>query len=484
MQLHIVIMNSVYDDIFDQLECGVIEESQCNAEAVSSSTSSSIPTDDSSVDTSIANKKTMAQIRAMKKELEKIDTTIAVPEIGKQNTDDEIQEKRGNLLDPEELRIFLTDIIPAEKESKILSRPILATATISGVMDNVDIDEHNIDIFEPTDRVVVIESNFGRKEHPSYKDYVNANKQKKSTRGRKPKPKKPKKERKKQGSGKCFNSQVTFIVLSDIPDKTSPSGFKEYKFKVFRKNKQSLPGGNPENFYDVLTANYDLMDVLNTAFHPEETDPMKKVHLKSLCVEMKNYKFFLKMKKGEIIDLNLLKKIFLIEKIHRTTEFFNEEITKTTKRADGTKVTKVYKNLKCICKERNCNDCYNQSLLAGINFDVSELDPNIPDHPPIFDVGYTSEDSELFVRFSTPTVAKPDKTVRVNIFPGSDIPNDYSEYIEPGQYGGKINILGGLHEEDTIQIYEYLSYIFDKYYDQLIIDTNEDEFEYILEEEV
>jgi len=362
--------------------------------------------------------------------------------------------RKNNLLDPQYRREFIRSI--CDTPNDVLSPLLPTTATLSGNVTNMlSIDEHAIDAFQTNDRVVIIKSNFGTKIDPSYEKYLNQ-KSVKSTRGRKPKAKEVKKERKKPGNGDCFNSQITFVVLSDIPSKKkkTKSGFVEYKFKMFRENKEQLPGAHPNHLDSMLAANYEVIDVLNEALHPGETDPDKKIKLVSLRAEMKNYKFFLYMKPNHIIDLNALKEILYAERIKDSL------------------IEAPSEQLKCKCNERSCNQCFNQNILDKIAADASNTDV-APPHPRIFDVGYTSEDTNLFMLFSTPVSKDPTKTVRVNVFPGSSIDAKYSDDIDikDGTYGGRINILGAHSEEVTIQIYEYLLYIFKKYYNKLVVST-------------
>jgi hypothetical protein len=347
-------------------------------------------------------------------------------------------------------------------DTRILTRPLPTTTTISGILANVNIDDKDIEKFEPNESVVIIESNFGRKVHPSYFDGIVE--KVKSSRGRKPKPKKVKKERKKQGSGKCFNSQVTFIVRTDIVDKKSLCGFKEYKFKIFRGNKEQLPGCTQKDINSVLIANYDVLDVINAGLHPNEQDETKKARLVSLNPSMKNYKFYLKMNHGQLIDLITLKRILLIEKLK-----------------DSSELTSLESLIDCTCKLRDCDKCFNKSLfdysgeMISTGYDGSLSSEQIrsavsPKRPKIFDVKYTYEDTKLSLKFSTPIPTDPNKRTRINIFPGKDVEQTYSDNTEPNTWGGKINILGALYEETTKEIYEYLLWLFELYYDQLVVD--------------
>lgn len=401
------------------------------------------------------DKNIIAQINEMTRRINDIDGSppmIAVSSAKPVVNQAELMRK-NNLLDPQYRREFIRSI--CDTPNGIMSRLLPTTATLSGNVINMLIDEHAIDKFQTNDRVVIIKSNFGTKIDPSYEQYLNK-KSLKSTRGRKPKAKEVKKERKKPGNGDCFNSQITFVVLSDIPSKNkkTKSGFVEYKFKMFRENKEQLPGAHPDHLDSLLSANYEVLDVINEALHPDQTDPDLKVKLISLRAEMKNYKFFLYMKPAHIIDLNALKEILHAERIKDSL------------------IEAPTAQLKCKCNERSCNQCFTQNILDKIALNTTN-DDEPPPHPRIYDVGYTSEDTKLFMLFATPIAKDPTKTVRVNVFPGSAINQSYSNDIDikDGTYGGRINILGAHSEDITIQIYEYLLYIFKKYYNKVVVST-------------
>lgn len=376
----------------------------------------------------------------------------------------------NNVLDADVRERYMAPII--SDDSGIMSKTRATTSTLSGVLVNVNIDERNINIFNTNRRVVIIESNFGRKVDPSYQEYLDKVPVK-STRGRKPKAKVVKKERKKQGNGTCFNSQVTFVVMTDIPKKDSPCGFKLLKFKVFRNDKIQLPGAIPQHLDTVIEATTHVIDVLNAALHPDGTN---LIELKTLSVDMKNYKFYLKIPRGHIMSLRRLKKILVTEKIKENADYLAETVTE--KRGDR-EIT--YTRLECKCKERSCQDCFNQALLSDDNEWIDNTIEMLP-HPPINDVVYTEEDVKLSMKFATPQPGKPDKDIRVNIFYGCSIKKEYAPDVPPDTYGAKILILGALDETIVKQVYEYLADIFERYYDELVIDTTSDEFEYILEE--
>lgn len=117
-------------------------------------------------------------------------------------------------------------------------------------------------------------------------------------RGRKKK-KKRKKRRKPQGSGKYFNSQMTFSIWHETEHRI-------YKIKRFRNNKIGIPGVRHPEMYDILPLLNILAEYL-TEVHGEH------VSVKYLISGMRNYtcRFKDEMKK---IDLSRLEDAFICEK--------------------------------------------------------------------------------------------------------------------------------------------------------------------------
>ena len=269
---------------------------------------------------------------------------------------------------------------PVLFENEIFTPPQSTTITMEGFIEGIMFKENElILLLEPTMEIPIIKCNFARKVYPGYTEPV---KVKKSNRGRKKREKK-KKNRKKQGLGTEFNTQITFVVR---PDNTSlgvindhhvlPVDCKVYKFKVFRTGKIQLPGVNPECIEEVITCAHKITSALADSKFPG----VKDAKLVNINHVMKNYKFRVKMPPEQNLDLLNLKNVFLNEML--------------------------------------------------------EPDPTAPPHPAVFDVKYTRQETKLAVKFSTPTLRKTDKKLKVNVFPS-----------------GKINILGAFADTDTILIY-------------------------------
>lgn len=362
--------------------------------------------------------------------------------------------EENNLLDPKVKEEYLKPIHEGIKSP--LSSPLTTTHTLFGILENGEIDHENVEIYDCNKRVFHIKSNYGEK---WYDGYIPPIKEKESNKGRKKKPK-VKKVRKVQGTGECFNSQITFEVLSDIVDPKSERGYKVYKFKVFRNNKIQLPGVQPQYLENVMLAFDQLFDVLNKGLHPEETDPDKMVKLKLISLNMKNYKFYYQMKWGQMIDLELLNHIFEIQYLKDIGSL--ESI-------DLNHFCENQKSKKC------CQDCYYKNIVSDDRSIIQTAkNKEFPEHPKILDVNYKFVDNKFSVEFFTPTASNPAKTIRVKIFPGNKIDSTYSENIKTTIWGCKINILGGFKESLSRQIYAYLSAIFETFHQDLIIEEDAD----------
>jgi hypothetical protein len=73
-------------------------------------------------------------------------------------------------------------------------------------------------------------------------------------------------------------------------------------------------------------------------------------------------------------------------------------------------------------------------------------------HPVIFTIRYTRQETKLSIKMITPIPGNVLKKTRINIF-----------------MRGKVNILGAFHFHVTMQIYEYLHYLFDTHFRELIV---------------
>lgn len=295
-------------------------------------------------------------------------------------------------------------------EDNIFSKPISTTITMGGLLSNVKfMEEDFIKLLEATEDIPRIHCNYGEKLHESF---LKPSKDKTNNRGRRKK-EKTKKQRKIQGDGSAFNSQITFHVRSKIDtenrkvkyyiknntgeeyketefikeiyndpsfkeplvifiNKKTEEEFikseiteiirtevvpKEYKWKVFRNGELQLPGAKPDRIDDIIESCKKIAKLLNSVIDEDA----KKIEVMRIAPHMKNYKFFLKLVEGQIIDLNKLYKVLEDDKLNNIS------------------------------------------------------------NPSIFDVKYDDEETKLHIKFRTPLEKKPKKNTRVNIHMGGKI---------------------------------------------------------------
>lgn len=164
------------------------------------------------------------------------------------------------------------------KGARILDPINSSTITVGGRFTNIVLNEKtDIGNFKPDGTIVLIGSNFGESVLEGFK--MPEKKVKTTKRGRKPKPKEPKKR--VQGSGKYFNSQITFIVRSTV------TATKLYKFKVFRNGKFQVPGVLTKDLSDIDIPLTTLRDYFRTCFAKQDIEVVQKV------VQMRNCKTIL-----------------------------------------------------------------------------------------------------------------------------------------------------------------------------------------------
>ena len=246
-----------------------------------------------------------------------------------------------NLIDDDTLEEFATPLII--KNPAPFSQPITNTITLNGMLTNTKFHEEHLiaKLTKVNKHIVAVDCNYGTHKNELY-----------APKRAVAKKTKPKKKRKFQGSGKCFNSQITFyvrIMKNNIPE--------QYGFKVFRTGKLQLPGAKINSIKDIISSIKHIVDILNAALHPDETDINKMISLEYVTPSMKNYKFIIQMDPMYMLNLNQLIKIILDKKKN-----YNKET----------------------CK-----------------------------YPAITDAKYSGEDTKLYVNFMKPNSDKP---IRVNIF--------------------------------------------------------------------
>ncbi len=374
---------------------------------------------------------------------------------------------------------FMTPLFKCSDE--MLSDPVATTITLSGYLTGVSMHERDlIECVEPVDNVVMLDCNYGTKATDEYLALLNI---KKSNRGRK-KMEKKKKPRKTQGTGRCFASQLTFVVRQTVPMcATKSATYYEFysqahdttpiniyfKIKVFRNGVVQIPGARPDLLPYIISSINKIVECLNKSLNSDkyrgiiegrgETFAAATVGVGTLYPVMIDYKFYMPLEARQMLDLKMLLLIFTIDKLRQTNTLYVEgEIN---------------------------SDEINARMDGGMDYteaakEVEQYMKSIPrrECPPIVDVKYTSEETKLAIIFSTPLPHKRDKITRVNVFLGGE--------ISPGNarrgaiYGAKIDILGALDRAITRDIYEYLLDIFERYGDLVVVAPTDDDNEYII----
>ena len=355
----------------------------------------------------------------------------------KEKKHNELREK-CNLLVPK-IREATSKSIDV-KENDILYNLLCTTMTLSGELKNADkLDDKDTSMFKTNKDVVKIVSNYSELVDSSYVEPV---KEKKSTRGRK-KMEKKENNRKKQGSGKHMSSQITFVVRIKKEEDTE----KLYKFKVFKGNTIQLPGAHTDYINEVLDAWDKVNDVLNEGLHPNEENTEKLVSLENIYANMKNYKFFVKMQPNQVLNLSNLKETLTKIKDNKIND------NKFNINQNGLKIYDIIYNK---------NDT--KLDVQFIYIDNSKQKEEIND-----------EDNEI--KMQNTEKLKP---IRVDIFPGHEIPANYDTSLQNSMknskqepmYGGKINIKGSINEEVTKKIYNFILELFKYYKHKLICNKN------------
>lgn len=184
----------------------------------------------------------------------------------------------------------------------------LSLITGEGYIDNISFKEKDvIGVFNLTDKIVRIVSNFGDILSSDKFDEIN-NKKKttKSTenkrRGRKPLPK-VKKQRKKLGEERVFHSQVEFFYHDDARDVI-------YRIKLFVNGIIQVPGVVDENFNDIKELLDYFVDYVNKidCIKKSKEEDCKLIYTMS---NMRNYatKLYFEESKEYKIDIKELNNV-------------------------------------------------------------------------------------------------------------------------------------------------------------------------------
>lgn len=151
-----------------------------------------------------------------------------------------------------------------------------STLTAQGKFDEVIFNEEEIaDMLTLTEgNILKIGCNFAELENPNPPIPIVKPVEKKSKRGRKPKHKKS--TRKVQGTGRFFNSQMTFEVYN-------PKNENTYKIKLFRTGGLQVPGVRSETMTDLISPLMDMTRYLRKEFSDD------RIKVSGLIAVMRNY---------------------------------------------------------------------------------------------------------------------------------------------------------------------------------------------------
>lgn len=180
----------------------------------------------------------------------------------------------------------------------------LSLITGEGYINNIAFKEKDVvGIFNMTDKIVRIVSNFGDILTSDKYEEISSKKKKKPVkettdkkRGRKPVPK-IKKQRKKLGEERVFHSQVEFFYHDDKRDVI-------YRIKLFVNGIIQVPGVIDEDFNDIKELLDYFVNYVNLI--PEiKTDPEKDCELIYTMSNMRNYATKLNFENDEPFKVDL-----------------------------------------------------------------------------------------------------------------------------------------------------------------------------------
>jgi hypothetical protein len=245
-----------------------------------------------------------------------------------------------------------------------------------------------------------------------------------STRGRKIKEKKEVK-RKKQGTGMYFSSQITFDVWNEV-------NYKISKIKLFRNGNFQVPGVKFPDMRDLLDPLILLKDYWNKVYEAD-VEAKAEADIAYILSNMRNYKCHL-VDGTLTILLNRLEDILYFEKDLSLPSLDNSNYIKLLEAFDF--MPKI-----------------NELIFKYVNFSfftISEINNNPERYPG------------LLVKFNRPIPSKANKKLTIKILSS-----------------GKINFDGGNSELEVYELYYWLQFIFNKYWNEIIYDPRRYPFEIV-----
>lgn len=211
--------------------------------------------------------------------------------------------------------IFTTKYLRSKivDKEKLFSPLTPSIATAQGQLTNVSFREMDLILIlkKPTGLIQKIGCNYGELFNDNY--VPPPVKEVKTNRGRKKK-EKAVSRRQKQGNGRYFSSQITFVIQH--PQDTK----KVYKIKLFRNGVFQVPGVTNPEILDLIDPIFILHSYIKDYFPGD-------IQIKYFMAVMRNYKARL-LNKNYHINLEKLEEIITNEKFNSGVQKTNEMVIK------------------------------------------------------------------------------------------------------------------------------------------------------------
>lgn len=291
----------------------------------------------------------------------------------------------------------------------IFSKLQPSTITASGqyILDGKDFHFMEEDLIKelpvPTGNIIKFTCNFGCKINPTY---VAKPKIPKSGRGRKPK-QKPESKRRKQGTGKEFQTQITFVVKNVLND-------REYQIKLFRNGRFQIPGGQQPSLEDFIVPLLELRDFLRPVIGAG-------LDIDHIVAHMRNYKYRL-LDSNVYVDILELKKCIELEKKPIMYSSILNFLTMEFNPVSSFKLRNLVKD-------------FNPMMIAEVTYNPDKFFP-------------------LIAKFHRGNALEPNKKTTV-------------QFLKTG----KVNIIGAASEEEVEELYYWIWYMYEKYKHIILVDV-------------
>ncbi len=280
--------------------------------------------------------------------------------------------------------------------------------------------------------ILGIECNYQRMYNDNYTRIIKVKKNKEPSK------------RKKQGSGDCFNSQITFIVRHELTD---------YKIKLFRLGTLHIPGTTSPTLHDAIPPLKILVSYLKEIPH------FKDIKIEYLKPIMRNYNTIIMNEKNTNLDIDELYNIF--------NQYKNNGISLLKQHLPSNICTYLLKD-KCFYNYNLINIAEttlrsDKGYTLTIKFDRPIIDMNCKDVP----LDELEDDEELDDEEEEPPVEQKSHNTIIEY----DLPELEDKKIVfkkdkkitiKAHKSGRININGCTNELEAQELYYWLNYIIDQ----------------------